>query len=379
MIQSISALAALDLRCWRRSPWAIVSSLVPPTCMAVLLAVLTLSVGRQPVALVVEDRSASAAAMEQIIVADDEAYALTQTDAATASRLLHDQDVAAVIVIPPGFGNAVDTHQATLDLTLNNVDVDFADDIRRTVARSVAEFDAPQLGIQGELGGPSRGVLIPNPYRVAVAESNLRDTNVDFLRYQVLPAVVLLVLSTALMGTALHGARDCERGTARHLLLAPVPPIVLVVGRLVGGLLVSMAAVVPMLVLGTITGVIAPPVQHWPILVVLLTFTALCAAGLGAAVGSWLRRTRTVAMTVSIISIYLFFLGGGFTTIAFLPDWLRRLSDFVPTRYAIDGLRQILFYPEIHGVGIDIAVLATTALVAVLVGAIAVRRSWSST
>lgn len=44
-------------------------------------------------------------------------------------------------------------------------------------------------------------------------------------------------------------------------------------------------------------------------------------------------------MAASVICTYLFFLGGGFTTIQFLPTWLRRTTTLVPTRYAIDGLR----------------------------------------
>jgi ABC-type multidrug transport system permease subunit len=377
MTRALWALARLDLRLWRRSPWAIVSALIPPLGMAVLLAMLTLSVGRQPVALVVEGSGPMSTQMANIIRADTEAYALTVTDADTAARLLHDQEIAAVIVIPPHFDDAVATRDATLDLTLNNVDVDFADDIRRTVDRSVAEFDAPQLGIQGEIGGPSKGILIPNPYRLAVAQTALRDTNVDFLRYQVLPALVLLVLSVGLMGTALLGARDVERRTARHLVLAPLPPLGLVAGRFLGGLMTSLLVLVPVLVIAVVTGVVSPPPDHWPALIALFTCTALCAAGLGAALGAWFRRSRTVAMMSSIVATYLFFLGGGFTTIAFLPAWLRHVSDFVPIRYAIDGMRQALFYPDLHGVATDLMVLAATAAGAVAVGAVMVRRSWS--
>jgi ABC-2 type transport system permease protein len=377
MIRALWAVACLDMRLWRRSPWAIVSALIPPLAMAVLLAMLTLSVGKQPVALVVEDHGPMAALMAHIIEADTEAYALSVTDAATATGLLHDQEVAAVIVIPPRFDDAVAAQHATLDLTLNNVDVDFADDIRRTVARSVAEFDAPQLGFSGEIGGPSKGILIPNPYRLAVAETSLRTTNVDFLRYQVLPALVLLVLSVGLMGTALLGARDVERRTARHLLLAPLPPLGLVAGRFLGGLMTSLAVLLPVLAVAVATGVVSPPAGHWPALLALFACTALCASGLGAALGAWFRHSRTVAMMSSVVATYLFFLGGGFTTIAFLPVWLREISDFVPLRYAIDGMRQALFYPDLHGVATDLVVLSATAAVAVAVGAVMVRRSWS--
>ena len=376
MIRGMLALVRLDLTLWRRSPWTVISALTPPLAMAVLLAVLTLSVGRQPVALVIEGKGPAAQAMAQVIVNDEEAYALTVTDARTAAQLLHDQEAAAVIVIPPGFDEAVATRQATLDLTLNNIDVDFADDIRRTVARSVAEFDAPQLGIQGELAGPNQGVLLDNPYRVAISESNLRQTNVDFLRYQVLPALILLVLSVGLMGTALISARDVEQGTARNLVLAPQPSWALVAGRFAGGVAACLIALGPVLIIAIALGIIAPPPGHWPALLAVFLATALCAAGLGAALGAWMRKARTVAMAASIVATYLFFLGGGFTTIAFLPAWLRNLSALVPIRYAIDGMRQCLFYADLHGVATDLAVLGVTAIGAVVIGSAMVRRSW---
>lgn len=378
MARAILAMVRLDLSLWRRSPWAIVAALVPPVGMAVLLAMLTLSVGRQPVALVVEDQGSDAQSMAQVIESDTEAYALTVTDADSAAAMLHDQTVAAVIVIPPGFDQAVATHQATLDLTLNNVDVDFADDIRRTVARSVAEFDAPQLGIQGEIAGPSVGVLLDNPYRVAVAEQPLRTTNVDFLRYQVLPALILLVLSVGLMGTALSSARDIEKGTARHMVLSPHADWVLLAGRFAGGVAVTLIILMPILGVAAALGVIAPPPAHWPALLAVFLATAVCAAALGAALGAWIKRARIVAMAASIVATYLFFLGGGFTTIAFLPDWLRAISSAVPIRFAIDGMRQALFYADLHGVMTDLVVLGVTAGGAIALGSLTVRRAWST-
>jgi len=377
MIRGMWALARLDLLLWRRTPRAVVSALVPPFGMALLLIVLTFSVGKQPVALVVESHDQSAQDLAQIIELDHEAYALTVTDARTAVRLLRDQAVAAVIVIPPSFELAVRAHTATLDLTLNNVDIDFADDIRRTVARSVAQFDAPQLGIQGELGGPSQGVTLANPYRIAIDEHDLRNTNVDFLRYQVLPALILLVLSVGLMGTALLCAYDVERHTSRHLVLSPLPAGALVAGRLLGGLLASLAVLLPVLLICAVTRIVSPPPHHWPALAALFVATGLSASGLGAALGAFLRGSQTVAMASSIVATYLFFLGGGFTTVAFLPAWLQDLSRLIPTRYAIDGLRQSLFYPGLDGVTTDLLVLGATALGAVAVGAVAVRRSWS--
>lgn len=384
MIRGIWNLAKLDLLLWSRMPLAIASALIPPIGMTLLLIVLSFSVTRQPVALVMLSHQPNALAMEKILSEDNESYALRTVDAATAKHLLADQEVAAIITIPKNFDQKVAQNGATVNLTLNNIDIDFSDDIRRAVERSAAEFDAPQLGIDGELNENVETNIIPstggstNPYLIDINENNLRQTNVSFLNYQVIPAFILLIISVGLMGTALLCAKDIEQKTSRNLILAPVSAWTLVAGRLLGGLLMSTIIVFPILFVCFLFGIIAPPLDHIPALIALFIATGLCAAGLGAALGSLLRGARLVAMASSVIATYLFFLGGGFTTIAFLPNWLQDISDFIPIRYAIDGMRQALFYPDLQGVGKDITILVGTAIIAVILGSMAVRKSWRS-
>ena len=98
--------------------------------------------------------------------------------------------------------------------------------------------------------------------------------------------------------------------------------------------------------------------------------------GLGTLLGVALRDTRLVTMTGLNASVYLFFLGGGFTTVAFLPYWLQVASRFIPTSYAIEGLRQALFYPDLHGFRTDLAVLTGSAILSVLLASIMLSRAW---
>jgi len=382
MINTIWNLAKLDLLLWRRMPIAIASALIPPLGMTILLIVLSFSVTRQPVALVVQSNQPNALEMEKIISSDTDAYLLRNVDQRTAQKLLADQQVAAIITIPKDFDQKVLQDDASVNLKLNNVDIDFSDDIRRAVERSAAEFDAPQLGLDGELDEAAETNSIPsveggiNPYLIDINENDLRQTNVSFLNYQVIPAFILLIISVGLMGTALLCAKDIEEKTSRNLILAPVSSRELVSGRLLGGLLMSMIITFPVLFICFLFGVIAPPLDHIPALIELFLATGLCAAGLGAALGSLLKGAKLVAMSSSVLATYLFFLGGGFTTIAFLPDWLQDISDFIPIRYAIDGMRQTLFYPDLQGVGKDITILTGTAIIAVILGSVAVRKSW---
>jgi ABC-2 type transport system permease protein len=402
MRRAIWGMARNDLAVWLRSPAAMAAALLPALGMGVLVAVLTNSVGQQPVALVMQGQGRYAERMGRIIKADADAYLLEEMTSADAVSALGDQRVAAIIVVPGNFDQQLAGGEAVVDLYLNNVDIDLADDIRRSVTRSVAEFDAPQLGLLGELHGPSEGTLLPNPYRIAVSEHDLRNTEVSFLQYQVIPIVVLIVISIGVLGTALLTARDFERRTAKMLVLSPAGRLPLVVGRLLGGTLVTFALVSPLIVLGYLThyipycgeesgaplwltivlsgpcGWVLPYVSwtHALALVALLGAVTLTTVGLGTLLGVALRDARLVTMSGLNAAAYLFFLGGGFTTVAFLPNWIQVVSRFVPTRYAIDGLRQAMFYPDLVGFGRDISVLSGCAVTSIVLASLMLSRAW---
>jgi ABC-type multidrug transport system permease subunit len=402
MIREAWGMARNELAVWRRSPAAIAAALLPALGMGVLVAVLTNSVGQQPVALVVAGTGPHASRMARIIRDDAEAYLLEDMTAVDAERAIGEQRVAAIIVVPENFDDALSRSDAAVDLYLNNVDIDLSDDIRRSVTRSVAEFDAPQLGLVGELHGPGSGILFPNPYRIAVAEHDLRETNVSFLQYQVIPIIVLIVISIGVLGTAMLTARDFQRRTWKLLIISPASRRSLVLGRLIGGTLLTGALVAPLVALGFLTNHIPycseeseaplwvtillsgpcawrlPPVgwTHGLALFALLLTVTLMTVGLGILLGVALRDERLVTMTGLNVAAYLFFLGGGFTTVAFLPRWLQVASRFVPTSYAIEGLRQALFYPELTGVGHDLWVLSAWAFGAVVLAAAVLGRTW---
>jgi len=75
------------------------------------------------------------------------------------------------------------------------------------------------------------------------------------------------------------------------------------------------------------------------------------------------------------VSVYLYFLSGGIAVAAFLPTWIRTMAHFVPTFYAVHAMENAVFYGSTTDLGRDLAVLAGTAILAVLVGTAAFRRS----
>ena len=118
-----------------------------------------------------------------------------------------------------------------------------------------------------------------------------------------------------------------------------------------------------------------PSASHGAALLALLVAVTVMTVGIGTLLGVALRDTRLVTMTGLNGSAYLFFLGGGFTTVAFLPHWLQVASRFVPTSYAIEGLRQALFYPDLIGFGRDMAVLIFSAVASTAIASLMLTRA----
>jgi ABC-2 type transport system permease protein len=98
---------------------------------------------------------------------------------------------------------------------------------------------------------------------------------------------------------------------------------------------------------------------------VLAATTGLMISALGRSVGA----TRGVAMFSVLILVML---GGAWVPSFLFPEWLQRVTEFVPTRWAVDGLDNMTW----RGLPLHAAYLPTLILLAwsALFAAIAVWR-----
>jgi ABC-2 type transport system permease protein len=374
-MRAVWAVAATDVARWRRSPMLVAATLVPAAGMALMVVALTYAVGRQPVALVTEGHGPVAQRLVGIIRESD-GFFLVERTAAQADRDLKAQRVAAVITVPADFDASLATHRATVDVRIDNVDLDFADDVRRSVTEAVVEIDAPSLATLGENDLPPGTVSgLPNPYRVDVAETDLRRPDVSFLAYQVVPVLALLSLTAGTLVTALGIASERESGALEVVALSPAPRAALVAGRLLGGTVAAAGLLAVVVGACAATGVLDPPAGRWSLLALLLLVTSVGSVGLGVLVGLVTRRVTTTAMLGVNVATASFLLGGGFATIAFLPRLVRDAARLFPTYYAVEGVREVLFYERMPTLGRNLAVLAATALVSLVAGSVALAKA----
>ena len=195
----------------------------------------------------------------------------------------------------------------------------------------------------------------------------LRRTNVGFLAYELAPVMLLVVLSVGTLGIGWLTAADIGSGALPLLRTTAAPSLAIAAGRVAAALVVVGVVVAPLVVEAALSQHLGP--ARLAVVCALVLLTAAVGVGLGLVVALIFRRPPLVAMASTALCSYLFFLGGGFTTIAFLPSWLQTISGAVPTRYAIDGLRQVLFYAAPQHVTTDLAVLGAVATVSLVVAA----------
>lgn len=76
-------------------------------------------------------------------------------------------------------------------------------------------------------------------------------------------------------------------------------------------------------------------------LVPFLIFGIIMILGIGLALGGWAKNERQAAPLSNIIVFPMMFLSGTFFPRFLMPDWLQRISDFLPLTPVIDGIRLI--------------------------------------
>src|SRR6266566_4858626 len=353
-----------DIRVLLRQPANIAATLVPPIAFLLVNALGAAAVGRNPVALVTLDQGVKGQQMAQIIH-NANVFRITDASPTQAQVLLNNIDVAAIITIPADFTQRVDAHlNAPIDLTVNNLNLDFTNDIRRSVPDAITQYYQAQ-------GNAS-------PVKVTVQETDLRHRDVQLFEYSVLPTILLLLSISGLINGGLSTAREWESRTVKELLLSPTSRAAIIAGKVLAGFAITMILGTLVLLLGDVLGWTQPQGIYWLNALLTIALVSLFSAGLGVAIGAALQRIQAVIAISINVAIYLFFLAGGIGVLAFEPGWLQNIAAFVPLTYGRHALEQAIFYSSSDQFGLDMAVLAISALVTVGLGVLSMRRGIAS-
>src|SRR5712692_6521316 len=357
MIATVRKDLTVYLRQWK----TILTSLVMPATYILVALLGSVAVGRNPVALVIQDQGVVAHQVAQAMV-DADVFRVSQVSAQTAKALYDNLEVGAILTIPNGFSQAVAHHQsAPMLVQANNLNLDFMNDVRRSVPDAISLY-------YGSLGAGS-------PLNITVDQRNLRSRDVDLFQYDVVPLITLLVTVCGLIASSAGAAREIESLSIKEVLLAPASRLSILIGKVVSGWIATCGMGLLMFALGYALDWTRPEGVFLLTTLLAIALVSLFASVLGITLGCALRRVQSVNVLSTTGSVWLFFLAGGLGIIQFEPVFLRQIAAFDPLTYGTHMLQMSIFYRSFDRVGQDVAVLVGTVLVLFVLCLFAMRPS----
>ncbi len=155
-----------------------------------------------------------------------------------------------------------------------------------------------------------------------------------------LMAFILMVILT--VSTAFSVVREKERGTMEQIIVSPVRPVGLLLGKMIPYVLISLASAHFVLALGWVLFGVAIKGSYLLLLPTILLFL-VCGLGQGILISS-IARTQQVAFLISVLTTFLptFILSGFVFPVRNMPAFVQAVTYFVPARYFLAALRAII-------------------------------------
>ena len=184
------------------------------------------------------------------------------------------------------------------------------------------------------------------------------------------------VIAASFVNLVISVTTDRETGVLKRRRAAPVPAWVLIGGRTLTAMAVSLSTMSALLLVGVLAYGVTINVSAIPAIAVTALLASATFCVLGYAVSAAIDNADAAQPVVQAIMLPLYFISGVFIPNINLPTWLRHVAELFPVQHLADAMHNA-FDPTVHGaafVANDILVLLVWGAVGLVV---ALRRfSW---
>lgn len=249
------------------------------------------------------------------------------TGLADAKERMTRSQLDATIVLPEGFGNAksgIPTGQAVVYYTQNNEQsgqtlVSVLDGVFKSINAKFVQVNAP-FTVKGE----------------ALQNKSLRPFDYAFAG----------LVGFSIIGIGIFGPMNVfpelkKQGILRRLHATPIRVWQYFLSTMLSQALIGLLSI-------AILFVAAMAVFHLHVagnyfeIAVFIVLSIFMILGIGLSIGGWARNERQAAPLGNIIVFPLMFLSGTFFPRFLMPEWLQKVSEFLPMTPVIDGLRLLI-------------------------------------
>jgi ABC-2 type transport system permease protein len=286
-------------------------------------------------------------------------YAQSEGD---IEALLDRGSVQAGIIIPTGYGNnLVGGHAAQVAFLIDGSNPSVG-----TGAFAAAQAIGQALGTQ--IQEQQLGRASSNSGGIDIRPRVLYNPDLNPMSFMVPGLVGLILALLTTQFTAASIVKEREQGTIEQLVVTPIKPWELNLGKVIPYVFLSFINLAEILAVGVFWfGV--PFRGSLPLLLVVMVLFMLTSLGVGIFISANARTQQESQQLSDLFTLPSFFLSGILFPVEAMPAPLQALAYLVPARYVVLILRSIM----LKGVGLDAFGGQTVALVissiVVIVGA----------
>lgn len=162
----------------------------------------------------------------------------------------------------------------------------------------------------------------------------------SYLQYFFSGTLVLIVLFTSVFST-ISVIEDRREGFMQSVLVAPIPRLALVAGKVLGASLVGFLQGLTFLLLAPAAGLHAGP-EGYALAALTLLLASLGLTGLGFCLAWSLNSTQGFHGVMNLFLIPMWLLSGSLFPASTSPGWLRLVISINPVTYSVAGLQHAL-------------------------------------
>lgn len=182
------------------------------------------------------------------------------------------------------------------------------------------------------------------------------------------PGVIgMTVLFTAIF-SGIELIWDRQFGFLKETLVAPVPRILIMIGRTLGGATVAMMQGLIVVAICFAAGFRVTNLSALPLAFLFMALVAIMFTALGTAIASVLSDFQGFQFVMNFLVMPIFFLSGALFPLTGLPKVLNVIASVDPLTYGVDGLRGALIGAGHFPATLDMAVLSVIAAGLLAVG-----------
>jgi len=217
--------------------------------------------------------------------------------------------------------------------------------------------------------------VVADPITVSVSEAEVTESELKWIDYMVPGTLGLVLIWSGLNHASMTIATERTKGTFQRMVIAPVSPMVVLLGKLISALaIVYMSAFIMLL-----SGVLLFQVNlYWdiPVIVLAIFLGALSAIGIGLIISS-LAKNEEAANSISvIISVPLQFFIGAFFPLSIMPEAAQAFGNALPFTKLVNAMQDVMTRNlPFDAVLPEMVYLAASGLILFLIGTIAYRIS----